>query len=263
MKHTKLSQAIAILTAAFILGGCITSRNTAFLRDMKYEIPYEMQNAPEVTLQADDRLTIAVICADPQLSAPFNNTILLTDQVAGDVGGQSPLSYTVDSDGNIDFPILGSLHVGGMTLREVERTIASLLIARGYIKEPTVQARITNFTISVIGAEHMRINVTDEKYSLLNLVAQISRNTTLGLKIRDVMVIRQEGNCRVAHKVNMQSVKMFDSPYFYLQQGDIVYIKPRILGVHQDIRTVLTSAASLLSTYALVLSIINLAKTIK
>ena len=109
--------AILLLLAA---AGCTTSRTLGYLLDMEYNRDYPAAPAPELKIQIEDELSIQVLSDNPLLSAPFNTLLTLTD-LANQTAQQPVMNYTVDRDGNIDFPILGLLHVEGLTLKEIER----------------------------------------------------------------------------------------------------------------------------------------------
>ena len=133
----------------------------------------------------------------------------------------------MDARGDIEFPILGTLHVEGKTLNEVQKMIADEITQRGYIKDPVVKAELENFTITVLGElGQMVIPVEGNSMNLLQVMAQLSNDLETA-KLPDVMVIRTVDGKREAYRVDFQSKDIYNSPVFYLQQNDIVYVKPR------------------------------------
>ena len=205
---------------------CTTPAQLGYLRDLEYNAPMEARPAPELRLKVGDRLSIQVFADEPELAAPFN-TILL--QRIKETTGTSLLgtTYGVDADGNIDFPVLGLLHVEGKTINETKQLIAGEIIRRGYIKEPVVKVELENFTVTVLGETGQR--VLEVKGSSINILEVISYTggTNQSSKIPDVMVVRTEDGQRTAYTVNLQSKSLYDSPAFWLQQNDLVYVKPR------------------------------------
>jgi len=217
-----------LLAAGVLLAACSTPNKLGMLRDLEYNVPFEAQMAPELRLKVDDRITVQVFCDEPALAAPFN-TISVTDVETADL---LTVTYGVDVRGDIDFPVLGSIHVEGLTLKEVQNEIARQIKERGYIKEPVVKAEIVNFTITVIGEMGSSLlPVEGNSINILQVLAQIESAATENAKLPDVMVVRTENGNREAYTLNLQSKSLYDSPVFYLQQNDVVYIQPRGLRI--------------------------------
>ena len=216
-----------ILTAIFLLPlSCATPAKIGYLRDMEYNEPQIARPAPELRLKVDDRLSIQVFADEPELAAPFNAILLprVKEQIGTSLLGTT---YGVDAQGNIDFPVLGTIHVEGKTINEVKKEIADEIIRRGYIKEPGVKIELENFTITVVGeTETSVMPIEGGCVNILQVIAA-SGGTDEKAKIPDIMVVRNENGLRTAYTINLQSKDMFDSPVFWLQQNDLVYIKPR------------------------------------
>lgn len=221
MKHFAkwLMLAVVVLAAS-----CSTPAHYAYLRDLEYETPYLAKPAPELRLQVEDKVNIQVYSQDALLAAPFNMGNGMTDASGK---GLASTSYTVDKLGNIDFPVLGTLHVEGKTLKELKDEISGEIIRLGYIREPLVKVDMENFNITVIG--QMGQSILPVEGSSINILQVLARTSGASeyTNLQDVMVIRTEEGERIAHSINLQSKSLFDSPVFYLQQNDIVYVKPR------------------------------------
>jgi len=208
-----------------LLAACSTPRKISYLRDLEYNVPEVARPAPELRLKVEDRISIQVFCEQPELAAPFNSAGV---QIESEGGSLLSSTYGVDARGNIDFPILGELHVEGQTLNEVQKEIAAEITRRGYIKDPVVKAELENFTIVVIGQMGQQIlPVEGNSISILQVLAQINSTETESSKIPDVMVVRTENGKRQAYSINLQTKELYNSPVFYLQQNDLVYVKPR------------------------------------
>ena len=215
MKNTiKLSLALLVLSVS----ACVTPSQITYIKDMEYGRDYPAKSAPELHIQKQDRLSIRVFSSDPALATPFNVGALTSEGA----GATQTATYVVDSGGYIDFPVLGSIYVEGMTMKEVQNEIANRIISSGYIREPVVSVNLDNFTVTLIkyGTTN-RVSVGGQSINLLQLVAP-----TNGEKIKEVEVIRTENGIRRAYSVDFQTIEMFESPVFYLQQNDIVYVKP-------------------------------------
>lgn len=209
---------LSLLALVLSVSACVTPSQITYIKDMEYGKDYPAKPAPELHVQKQDRLSIHVYSSDPALATPFN-VGALTNEGAG---ATSSASYVVDSGGYIDFPVLGSIYVEGLTMKEIQNEIANRIISSGYIREPVVSVNLENFVVTVISYGNTdRVNVGGRSINLLQLVAP-----TQGQKIKEVEVIRTENGIRKAYSVDFQTIEMFDSPVFYLQQNDIVYVKP-------------------------------------
>ena len=211
-----------LLLCALLLTGCNTAYKMSYLQDMAYDTAYPAKPAPELLIHKGDMLDIQVLSAAPELAAPFR----LSEGTPSEARKAADF-FTVDSAGEIDFPVLGRLRVEGCTLKQVQEEIAGRISAGGYIKAPTVRVSIANFTVTVVGnAGNTVIPVEDSSINILQVIAR-SGGTKGNNNIREVTVIRTEDGERTAYKVNLRSKELSDSPVFYLQQGDIVYVKPQ------------------------------------
>lgn len=213
-----------MLAVVVLAASCSTPAHYAYLRDLEYETPYLAKPAPELRLQVEDKVNIQVYSQDAELAAPFNMGSGMTDASGK---GLASTSYTVDKLGNIDFPVLGTLHVEGKTLKELKDEISGEIIRLGYIREPLVKVDMENFNITVIG--QMGQSILPVEGSSINILQVLARTSGASeyTNLQDVMVIRTEEGERIAHSINLQSKSLFDSPVFYLQQNDVVYVKPR------------------------------------
>ena len=249
-----------VIALLLMLASCTTPRTLGYLLDMDYNHDYPARPAPELKLQPEDRLNIQVFCENPQLSAPFNTLLTLTD-LANQQSQQPVLTYMVDREGNISFPVLGKLHIEGMTLPEVEKLIADEIISRGFIREPVVNARIENFEVTVIGEQNSSIIPAEGKsLNLLQAIAKWGGTNSEYFNIKEITVIRTENGIRRAYAVNLQKNALFDSPVFYLQQNDVVYIKHQGSQLNQSARNFFTSISMVTSFVSMVLSFLLLNK---
>ena len=226
---TKLSF-LSLAAGALLLASCASPVTLGYLRDMEYNVNYQARKAPELKLQSEDVLNIKVMSSDPELAAPFNSW-------TGTSGGDLLTTYTVDNNGEIDFPVLGSLKVEGKTIDEVKDEIVSKISTMGYIKEPIVMATLENFRVTVIGEVNEILRAEGESFNLIQAIAQmdIPRHSS---RIDDVMVIRTQDGIRRAYQVNLQTKDLYDSPVYYLQQNDVIYVKPKGIRLSQTGSTI-------------------------
>ena len=204
------------------VAACSTPRKIGYLLDQDYNLTEQARPAPELRIQPGDIIGISVFSQDAQLAAPFKAD---SEGSAGASAGRR--GYTVDNDGNINFPVLGLVNVQGKTLREIREMLSAEISGRGYIREPVINATLENFEITVIGMAGNGVqHINGPSINIFQVIARAG-GTTPASDIKDVMVIRTENGKRTSYKVNLQEKAVFDSPVFYLQQNDIVYVKPR------------------------------------
>lgn len=227
---------ISLIVGLLLLSSCSSRKNFVYLQDMKEGIGYVSQLKYEAVIHKDDRLGIVVSSKNPELAIPFNikggtfhmssdgniSTSTETSSGANDKG------YRVDVEGYIDFPILGKLKVEGLTVNQATELIRKKIIEGNYIKEPLVSIEFLNFKYTVLGAvgNTGTFTVDGDKITLLDAIA---RAGDLGskAKINGVTVIRETGNERRIYVHDLRSKDLFNSPAYYLQQNDIVYVEPK------------------------------------
>ena len=223
-------------TAMLALVSCTTARQMSYLTDMAYNTDYPVSAAaPELVIQPDDCLGITVTCSTPELAAPFN---LFSE-------GRSGQRYVVDRNGNIEFPVLGTINVWGATLSQI---VAIQKELRAKLGKPE------NFSITVIGsAGNAVVPVRGNSINLLQVLAS-SQNITPRSDIRDIMVIRTENGVRRSYSVDLQSKDLFDSPVFYLKQNDVVYIKPQGVSLSASGQTTMSFVTAGLSLISIIVN---------
>ena len=185
-----------------------------------------------------DELTITVSTSDPASSVPFYRKIGQGKDQASSAQGMNNaklLDYLVDNEGNIDYPVLGKLHVAGLTTRECEALIRKEL--QQYLNEvPNVTVRTSNYKISVLGEVKSpgTYTVSDERINIFQALALAGDMTVFSVR-DDVQLLREDslGNRRVLH-LDLTSADIALSPDYYLQQNDIVYVKPTKAKVHSN-----------------------------
>lgn len=214
------------------LSSCTSYKNVPYMQDIEVvnraiqeEIPYDAHIMPK------DLLTITVNTSDPQASAPFNLTTQTPLNAASsniNTTSQPTLQqYLVDNGGNIDFPVLGRLKVSGLTKGEAEKLIRSKLVP--YLKEtPIVTVRMTNYKISVLGEVNKpgTFTVSNEKVNVLEALAMAGDMTVYGIR-DNVKLIREDalGKQQII-PLDLNRADIVLSPYYYLQQNDIIYVTP-------------------------------------
>ena len=222
-----------LLLLPFLLTACQSYKKVPYFQNVEVVNEAEQQEKLyDAKIMPKDLLTIVVSCTNPELAIPFNLTVASNAGIAVSTSSyvttQPVLQpYLVDNDGNINFPVLGELKLGGLTKREAEQLIIDKL--KPYMKEtPIVTVRMVNYKISVIGevTRPGTFTISNEKVNLLEALAMAGDMTVYGLR-DNVKLIREDANGKqqiVALDLNKAETIL--SPYYWLQQNDIVYVTP-------------------------------------
>ena len=220
------------LSALLALSSCVSSKDFVYLQDMQVGERYHFERKHEAVVHRDDRLSITVSCKQPELALPFNTQtaavrVSSTGEISASADGTDK-GYRVDVDGNIDFPMLGKINVEGRTLAEVTQLIKNGIIEGNFIKNPLVSVDFLNFKYTVLGAvgSNGTFTVKGDRVTLLEAIANAGDLGT-NARVDKVTVIREIGNERQIFVHDLRSSNIFNSPCFYLQQNDIVYVEPK------------------------------------
>ena len=264
----------ALLICMVITASCGVSKRFTYMQDFKVGEQFAVNDAPELKVHVGDRLDISVTCKNPQLAIPFNvvgGVVNMDINAADDGSGRSSISsetprgYLVDTAGNIEFPVLGTLHIVGMTLNEVKNHIANLLIEKNYIREPIVKVNIINFKITMLGEIGIGVMpIEDNQINLLQAIAMAGGTRDYG-KIDDVRIIRTANGYKEMYSVNLKSKDIYNSPAFYLQQDDIVYVMPKatkisgstVQAIWQYISPIVSTAGTVSMVYLWIRNFVN------
>ena len=228
----KLKRLTLGVLLAFLLVSCQSYKKVPYLQDAGVVKDINQQeNLYDAKIMPKDLLTIVVSCTSPELAVPFNLTVATPANAATastQLTTQPVLQpYLVDNEGKINFPVLGELKVGGLTKREAEQLIIDKL--KPYIKEtPIVTVRMVNYKISVLGevARPGTFTINNEKVNLLEALAMAGDMTVWGVR-DNVKLIREgaDGKQEII-TLDLNSAETILSPYYWLQQNDIVYVTP-------------------------------------
>ena len=226
--------------------------------------PQEITNAVDLEIQPEDLLRITVSSLDPEASIPFNmpEDDNQRNQVGGGGAGGSLLfeltsGYFVDADGYIDFPVLGPLLVAGLTLTQVKQKIVTLLAA-DYLKNPVVNIRFLNLKITVLGEVLSPgiVRLSNKRVTILEAIG-IAGDLTPYANRSNILVLRENEGVRTFERLDIQSENIFESPYYYLQQNDVIYVEPitaRVATVADPAQRIIQYASALLSFVSLVVA---------
>ena len=230
-----------LLLTAFSVVSCSTPQNVAYFQNAEDIRGMALQDEQPLRLRPKDKINIVVNSADPMLVGQFNLTAATNNMrslgsvtaplttMGGSGGGTAQLlAYTVDEQGDINFPVIGKVAVQGKTRQEVAEYLRRRLIERDLVKDPIVTVEYVNLAISVLGEVNRpgRIEMTKDNFTILDAIA-FAGDLTIDGQRENIMVFREidgEDQTYVINLCDRQNV--LSSPAFYLQQNDVVYITP-------------------------------------
>lgn len=257
--HATIIKILPIL--ALLATGCASSKDILYFQDIDRTAIENLTTAYEAVIKKDDRLSIVVSGPDKSVIAPYNLTI--SENLTGNMDPErGMLSYLVDSHGNIDFPIIGTIHVEGMTRNQL---VEYLTIEIGKdVKSPVVSVTFKNYKISVLGEVRNpgTYTVDSEKINILQALS-LAGDLNLTAKRNGILLLREENGRIVYHTIDLRKSNLLNSPYFFLQQNDILYIPPssgRVATATNSVSVWTTMVTSLTSTLALIVTVLSLVK---
>lgn len=214
----------------FLLSSCNTSKKILYFQDIPINQSISIDNASDIVIAPKDLISIVVSSKDAQLATLFNlprvSFLTANPQLTEDLNRQT-LGYVVDMNGNIDFPVLGSLKVGGLSRIQLSAMIKERLLTDNQIKDPVVTVDFLNLKVSVLGEVKNpgKYGIDRDQITILEAISMAGDLTIHG-KRDGVFVIREKEGHRTTFKIDLRSSDLFSSQAYYLQQNDVVYIEP-------------------------------------
>ena len=229
MKKLSLFFTVSLVLAFF--SSCGSVKNIAYIQNSDSVNYDRSQYLYDAKIMPKDELTISVNTTNPEVSLPFNLLMQNAYQQGRTLSttGGTLMPYLVDTEGSINFPIIGRLQVAGLTKRQCERMIQDKI--RPYLAEsenPIVTVRMSSYSISVLGevARPGSYMVSREEINVLEALAQAGDLTIYGVRDRVKLIRENASGRKEIHTLNLNDANIVNSPYFYLQQNDIVYVEP-------------------------------------
>ncbi|WP_396187481.1 polysaccharide biosynthesis/export family protein [Flavobacterium sp.] len=220
-------------------------------------------NSYEIKIQPDDLLMIIVSAEDPESALPFNLTTISVPTpgpagVNNFVGQQSIQNYLVDTNGIIDFPVLGKLKVGGLSRSEVTKILEDKIAK--YIKNPIITIRLTNFKVSVQGEVTVpgTFSVNSDRITLIEAIS-MAKDLTIYGKRDNILIIREVNGVKSYNRVDLTKADFINSPFYYLAQNDVVYVEPNKVRINGA--AVGANTGVIISITSLVITLITLIVT--
>ena len=232
MKNRIIKFVVSAVAGVVLFASCGTPVELSYIKDAPRETPLEQNGQFSKGIQTNDLLYIYVESGTPEATVRFNqetNKVAVSNGTVMNPGSSAVTGYLVDSDGEITFPVLGRMQVLGKTHAELANEIGRRLVNEGHILDAVVTVKLLNFKVSVLG-EVMRpgqIEATGERLTIFEAISMVGDLTIYGLRT-NVTVIREENGQRTIGELDLTSKEVFNSPYYYLHQNDVVYVEPNV-----------------------------------
>lgn len=226
MKHLGI-----FILGALLLASCATNKRAAYIQQVQTDIPTAIEQDYQIRIKPLDRLTVTINSKDPELAAPFNaassyNSLNGLSSYSSSSNGNLQI-LTVDKEGKIQLPIIGEIDCDGLTRNELAKKIENTIRENGMVHDPIVIIQFADVKFSVLGevARPGQFSITKDRISLFDALAMASDLTIYGQR-ENVALIREENGMRTVHYFDLKNPDILTSPYFYLQQDDVVYVTP-------------------------------------
>lgn len=229
---------LIILSLAALLATACSAPKIAYLEDINSGQTVQIANVKNIRILPDDKISVLVNSRDPLLSNLFN--LPYVTRQLGAIDNKSSYSqglsgYTVDTEGNIDFPVLGKVHVAGLTRSEIAAKIKGELEGQNLVKDPVVTVEFLNLTVSVLGEVQRpgRFSIDKDRVTILDAISMAGDLTIQG-KRENVLVQRDVDGKTTLYRVDLtKGSELYASPVYYLQQNDVVYVEPNAMKARQ------------------------------
>jgi polysaccharide biosynthesis/export protein len=273
--------AIVVILFSFSLFSCVNTRQLTYMQGTFDTAQLSLVKIPEATVRQGDLLSIVVYSDNPEATALFNQSVITysspssssssssggggsgggTGSTAGAMGPSSPTApgYQVDENGNIQFQGLGILHVEGLTKTGLKDTLDLRL--KNYLKNPYYNIRFLNYRFTMLGEVQRPgiFSIPGEHVSMLEALG-LAGDLTLYGRRDNVLIIRENEGKREWARLDLTKPQIMSSPFFYLQQNDVVYVeatKRKITSTDQSTGRTVTIAATIVSTVAIIISLLK------
>ena len=221
LRSTVWSRLLVGAVLVCVLSACVKPEEVNYVQNLVLDQKSSIGKEYKIVIKKHDRLFISVSSKNPTLAQMFNKDSGSVSSPRDDERG-----YFVNTDGDIVFPVLGRIKAVGKTCTQLANDIENEIIREGYIKDPAVSVRLMNFKFSVLG-EVSKPGNYEIKGERLTLLEALSKAGDLNMDgNRDIYIIREAGGERIASKVDLRNSDLFHSPYYYIQQNDVIYVTP-------------------------------------
>lgn len=257
-----MKKIFTFIFAISLLFSCASKEDVVYFNGMNSSDNSIGLDTYSPTYHVDDELVIIVNALDAEAAKPFNKVAVSVSADLVDARGRERLqTYRIDSDGNVNFPVLGKIKLSGLNREQATKLLQDKLT--DYIKDPIVDIETVNYRITVLGevARPGTYTAINERITLIEAISLAGDMTIYGER-ENVLVIQDYDGKKTYTRVNLKSNELFDSPVYYLSQNDIVYVEPNktrakdsSIGAYTGV--IFSTLGILISTTALIITIIN------
>jgi len=222
MKFVKITL-LSLLFVLFLTTSCVSRKELVYLQgasNAKELVSYEP------VLQSDDVVMIVVSSENPEVAAPYNlKAITVQGDSENTIGTQRMQTYILDKEGKIEFPLLGSIALGGLTKTQAVAKLKELL--KDHVSDAVINFRILNFKVTVLGEVQKpgTYSVASERITLLEAIGMSGDLTIYGNRT-NVLLIREKNGTKTMERIDLTKSDFLNSSAYYLSQNDVVYIEP-------------------------------------
>jgi polysaccharide export outer membrane protein len=223
-----MARFFTFLFVILLLASCNNTKNITYFSNVKDTTFYSSNTGKQTPLEPNDIISVTISSLNAEASEPFNlqnRSITGSTTVTG--SRNEPGGYLISPDGTIDLPILGSVKAAGFSKDQLKENITNLILSKKLLINPVVDVRYLNYEVTVIGevARPTVITVPNEKISLLKAIGLAGDLTIYG-KRKNVLLIRESNGEKLTRHIDLTSDNFFNSPYYYLQPNDVIYVEP-------------------------------------
>ena len=214
------------IVATVLMASCVSKKDIVYFQYDEID-QANVSNSYKTIIKPDDLLQITITALDIEAVRPFNlAAVTYSTSSNSAIGVAQQQTYLVDTKGEIEFPVLGKIKIGGLTRDETIDLLKGKL-SPDYIKDPNVNIRISNYKISVMGDVQRpgSYNIPNERITILDALA-LAGDVNISGQRNNILIIREEENKKVQYRVDLRSNNLLTSPVYYLQQNDVVYVEP-------------------------------------
>lgn len=222
---TSLQKALLLSTIVIVLTSCVSKKEIVYFQNDIID-QSKVSNKYKTFFKPDDLLEITISAEDVKAVKPFNlAAVTYSTSSNSAIGVAQQQTYLVDTNGEIEIPVLGKVKLGGLTREEGIQLIKNKLTP-DYIKDPHINIKIINFKISVLGDVRMPGNyvVPNERITIIDAIG-LAGDLNISGNRENVLVIREENGMKLKYTINLLSNTTFTSPVYYLQQNDVVIVE--------------------------------------
>lgn len=260
--YKKYSTLLSVFTIAVLFSSCFSSKPTKYFYEVSETTITPDLHAGDYTLQANDIISVFFSSLNEEATKVFNmpNSQVISSATAS--GGSTPATgYLINKEGTIQLPILGVIKASGLTTQQLKDQITKLVVDKKLLTDPVVTVRHLNYEVTVLGevGRPTVITVNNEQMNIMKALGLAGDITIFGDK-ENVLLIRERDGKRQVHRINLNDSKFLQSPYYFLQPNDVIYVEPtknKVASASRSVQLIPTILSTLSFLVVVVTQFIN------